>query len=42
MLITLRHANDVIGVDQLDAPQGRPLDSKEKAMAEKLIAAQSA
>jgi DNA end-binding protein Ku len=41
MLITLRHASDVIHVEELDPPQGRALDAKEKDMAEKLIAALS-
>jgi DNA end-binding protein Ku len=41
MLITLRHAEDVITVGELDAPQGEPLVPKEKALAEKLIEALS-
>jgi DNA end-binding protein Ku len=39
MLITLRHAEEVIPVAELAAPQGRPLASKEKDLAEKLIEA---
>ncbi len=41
MLITLRHAEEVIPHSQLEPPQGRPLEPKEKALAEKLIEALS-
>jgi DNA primase len=41
MLITLRHAEEVIPTSQLDPPQGRPMTSKERAMAEQLIGALS-
>ena len=41
MLITLRHAEEVIPVSQLDPPQGRPLEPKERDLAEKLIEALS-
>ena len=41
MLITLRHADEVIPIHLLDPPQGRPLEPKEKDMAEKLIEALS-
>ena len=39
MLIVLRHADEVIAADQLDAPAGRELSRKEIAMAEQLISA---
>jgi DNA end-binding protein Ku len=42
MLITLRHAEEVIPVTELDPPQGRPLDAKEKELAKKLIETLSA
>jgi DNA end-binding protein Ku len=41
ILITLRHAEEVIPVSQLDPPPGRPLEPKEKDLAEKLIEALS-
>ena len=41
MLITLRNADEVIPVSQLDPPQGRALAANEKQMAEKLIEALS-
>ncbi len=41
MLITLRHFDEVVASDELEAPQGRPLDAKEKSMAEKLVEALS-
>jgi DNA end-binding protein Ku len=41
MLITLRHAEEVIPIGELDPPQGRPLVPKERDMAEKLIEALS-
>jgi DNA end-binding protein Ku len=41
MLVTLRHAEEVIPVSHLEPPQGRPLEPKEKDMAEKLIEALS-
>ena len=41
MLITLRHAEEVIPVSELDPPQGPPLVPKERDMAEKLIEALS-
>jgi DNA end-binding protein Ku len=41
MLITLRNADEVIPVSQLDPPQGRDLSANEKQMAEKLIEALS-
>lgn len=37
VLIALRHAEEVIDVDSLPKPQGRPLQKREIAMAEKLI-----
>jgi DNA end-binding protein Ku len=37
MAITLRHADEVIPVSQLDPPQGRALEPKERVLAEKLI-----
>ena len=37
MLVTLRHAGEVIPLAELDPPQGRALDAKELAMAGKLI-----
>lgn len=39
MLITLRHAGEVIPPSQLEAPSGRALDTKEREMAEKFIVA---
>lgn len=39
MLITLRHAGEVIPASALEAPAGRDLDPKEREMAEKFIAA---
>lgn len=39
MLITLRHAGEVVEAKELPAPEGRALDKKEKALAEQLIAA---
>jgi DNA end-binding protein Ku len=41
LLITLRHADEVIPLSELEPPQGRPLESKEKVLAEKLIDALS-
>jgi DNA end-binding protein Ku len=41
MLNTLRLADEVIPVAQLEAPQGRPLEPKEKDLAERLIEALS-
>ncbi len=41
MLITLRHAEEVIPVSELDPPQGPALVPKERDMAEKLIEALS-
>jgi DNA end-binding protein Ku len=41
MLITLRHADEVIPVSQLEPPQGRLMAANEKEMAEKLIEALS-
>ena len=41
MLITLRNADEVIPVSQLDPPQGRDLSPNEKQMAEQLIEALS-
>jgi DNA end-binding protein Ku len=37
MMITLRHTEEVIPVSQLDPPQGRPLEAKERELAVKLI-----
>jgi DNA end-binding protein Ku len=37
MAITLRHADEVIPVSQLDPPQGRPLEAKERELAVKLV-----
>ena len=39
MLITLRHAGEVVPASALEAPAGRPLDKREVAMAKQLIAA---
>jgi DNA end-binding protein Ku len=39
MLITLRHAGEVIPASALEAPGGRPLDKREIAMAKQLVAA---
>jgi DNA end-binding protein Ku len=41
MLIALRHADEVIPVAQLDPPDGRPLEAKERNLADKLIEALS-
>src|SRR5262249_45693916 len=41
MLITLRHVEEVIPISQLDPPQGRPLEPKEKDLAAKLVEALS-
>ena len=41
MVITLRHATEVIPPGQLEPPQGRPLTSKESDMARSLIKALS-
>lgn len=38
-MITLRNAAEVISVEQLDAPQGRQLQPRERAMADQLVAA---
>lgn len=38
-MITLRHAAEVISIEQLDPPQGRPLEERERKMAEQLVAA---
>jgi DNA end-binding protein Ku len=37
VLNTLRHADEVVPVSELEAPQGRALDKKEQAMAEQLV-----
>jgi DNA end-binding protein Ku len=37
MVITLRHAEEVIPVSQLDPPQGRALEAKERELAVKLV-----
>lgn len=39
MLITLRHAGEVVEASDLSAPPGRALDAKEKKLAEQLISA---
>ncbi len=39
MLITLRHAEEVVSAKQLSAPEGRALDPKEIKMAEQLVSA---
>jgi DNA end-binding protein Ku len=39
MLITLRHADEIIAVDALKAPEGRELQQREIAMAEQLLSA---
>jgi DNA end-binding protein Ku len=39
MLVTLRHAGEVVEVDALESPAGRALDKKELALAEQLISA---
>ncbi len=41
MLITLRYADEVVDVDSLPKPGGRPLQKKELAMAEQLVSALS-
>jgi DNA end-binding protein Ku len=41
MLITLRHAEEIVPVSELEPPEGRPLDPKEQNLAEKLIEALS-
>ena len=38
MLMSLRHAEEVISVEQLEAPTGKPLDDRELSMARQLIA----
>jgi len=37
VLNTLRHADEVVPVSELEPPQGRALDKKEQAMAEQLV-----
>ncbi|MDQ2077572.1 Ku protein [Marinimicrobium sp. ABcell2] len=37
MLMSLRHTEQVVSVDELQAPAGKPLDEKELAMARQLI-----
>jgi DNA end-binding protein Ku len=39
LLISLRHADAVITATELDAPSGRPLEERERAMAEQFVAA---
>jgi len=39
VLITLRHAEEVVSLEELDIPAGREMDKKELAMAEQLVAA---
>ena len=39
MLITLRHAEEVVAVEDLEAPSGRALDKREVSMAQQLVAA---
>lgn len=39
MLITLRHADEIIAADAFDAPAGRPLNQKEVQMGEQLLTA---
>lgn len=39
MLVTLRHAEEVLSARELPAPQGRALDQREIAMAQQLVAA---
>jgi DNA end-binding protein Ku len=39
MLITLRHAGEVVSATSLDPPAGRPIEKKELALAEQLISA---
>jgi DNA end-binding protein Ku len=41
MVITLRHTEEVVRSNQLDAPEAGPLDPKEKTLAEKLVEALS-
>jgi DNA end-binding protein Ku len=41
ILITLRHAEEVIPITELDAPQGRGLEPKERKLADQLIEALS-
>ena len=41
MLIVLRYADEVISAEQLQPPEGRPLEKKEIKMAEQLVAALS-
>ena len=37
MLVTLRHADEVVAAEDLPAPGGRDLDKKETSMAKQLI-----
>jgi DNA end-binding protein Ku len=39
MLVTLRHAEEVLSPQELPGPRGRALDAKELKMAEQLVAA---
>jgi DNA end-binding protein Ku len=39
LLVTLRHAGEVITADQLEAPGGRAMDAKELELAKQLVAA---
>jgi DNA end-binding protein Ku len=39
LLVSLRHADEVISADQLEPPAGRALDPRERKMAEQLVAA---
>jgi DNA end-binding protein Ku len=42
VLITLRHAEEVVPVAELKIPAGREIDRKELSMAEQLVAAMAA
>jgi DNA end-binding protein Ku len=37
MLITLRHAGELLSAQDMDPPAGRPIDEKERRLAERLI-----
>lgn len=42
VLVTLRHAGEVVSTEELPRPEGRPLDKKETSMARSLVDALSA
>lgn len=41
VLVTLRHAGEVVSTEELPRPEGRPLDKKERTMARRLVDALS-